>query len=281
MSTTSKTWWGRNFITALERFTEEGRLTRGRAYRTDNRVKQWDISGSKVKAKIRGNKNPYFGVYKEPTYTTTLELTQISQKQWDKVVLSIGINAGAICKLMMNEMPDDIEQPFKAANLYLLPTSYSDFTVKCSCPDGSVPCKHIAGVFYRLAEQLDHDPFLLFQLRGLNRKQLHTQLAKTPLGKALLTSLQAKDTTPPVQDSYYTRPKEVALPEQVSLKQFWHGEVSASKPAVVEASNSAPIPALLIKKGGDYPSFWDRDNSFIEAMEAYYLGLRKNGAKLL
>jgi len=281
MSTTSRTWWGQNFIAALEKFTEKGRLNRGRAYSTDNRVKQWSISGAKVTAKIRGNKNPYFGVYEEPTYTTTLELTPIKKRQWDNVVLFIGENAGAICKLMMNEMPDDIEQPFKAADLYLLPTSYKDFTVKCSCPDGSVPCKHIAGVFYRLAEQLDRDPFLLFQLRGLSHKQLHAQLAKKPLGKALLQSLQAKDTEAPVQDSYYTRPKEVGLPKQIDVKQFWCGAVPSSQPVTAEATNDVPIPALLIKKGGDFPPFWDRDNSFIEAMEAYYLGLRKSGAKLL
>jgi uncharacterized Zn finger protein len=278
MSTTSKTWWGENFIAALEEFTEEGRLSRGRAYRSDKRVKQWSIKGSKVSAKIRGNANPYFGVYEEPTYTTTLELKQLSKKQWDNLVLAIGENAGAICKLMMNEMPDDIEQPFEAAGLYLLPTGYSDFTVKCTCPDYSVPCKHIAGVFYRLAEQLDHDPLLLFQLRGLSAKQLHKQLSKTPLGGALLHSLQTKDSKPVVQSSYFPRPQKQALPAKVELKSFWGDQVAVSPPT---ATSGAPIPALLIKKGGDYPAFWTRDNSFIEAMEAYYLALSKNGSKRL
>jgi uncharacterized Zn finger protein len=278
---TSKTWWGQKFIVALEQFTEAGRLTRGRAYRTDNRVKQWDISDNKVSAKIRGNKNPYFNVYEEPIYTTTLEPTQISSKQWNKVLSAIGENAGAICKLMNNEMPDDIEQSFDGAGVYLLPVSYKDFKVECSCPDYSVPCKHIAGVFYRLAEQLDHDPFLLFQLRGLSRKQLHQQLGKSPLGHALLQSLNANDITPAPLESYYTRPKKQVIPDAMAVKSFWQGETSLPAPTVIEPSGSATIPALLIKKGGDYPAFWDRDNSFIEAMEAYYLSLRKNGQKLL
>ena len=58
-------------------------------------------------------------------------------------------------------------------------------------------------------------------------------------------------------------------------------QLQAQPQAPTEQSSESVIPALLIKKGGDYPPFWDRDNSFIEAMEAYYLALRKNGQKLL
>ncbi len=282
MSKTSKTWWGQSFITALEEFIDPGRLSRGRAYRTDKKVKQWDIKGGNVSAQMRGSINPYFDVYEEPTYHISVSLSQISKQQWDNIVLSLGKNAGAICKLMMNEMPDDIEQSFKTASEHLLPTSYNDFQVSCSCPDGSVPCKHIAGVFYRLAEQLDHDPFLLFQLRGLSHKQLHNQLAKSPLGEALLQSMQDVESTPPVQDSYFARPQKLKLPEQVSVRSFWQGvkpQIELTQQQTL--SEQSVIPALLIKKGGDYPPFWDRDNSFIEAMESYYLALRKSGQKLL
>lgn len=161
---------------AVKTFTHTGRLTRGRAY--------------------RGNINFYYSVTKEPTLTTHLSLMQISIQDCDKVVLSIVENAGSVCKLMMNEMPDDIEQPFKEVGLTLLPSSYRDFNMSCSCPDNRVPCKHIAGVLYRLAELLDQNPFLLFQLRGLSRKQLHSQLVKSDLGRALLQSLQQQLTPP-------------------------------------------------------------------------------------
>ena len=70
------------------------------------------------------------------------------------------------------------------------------------------------------------------------------------------------------------------LPLHVPLQSV-SPQVPKSHAALVEATGGAPIPALLIKKGGDYPPFWDRENSFIDAMEVYYLGLRKNGAKLL
>lgn len=277
-SLSSKTWWGRNFIEALEAFTDSGRLLRGRAYRTDQRIKHWDIKDGKVTASIRGNANPYFGVYQAPTYSTSLQMTLITPGQWRAVIAAIGDSAASICKLIMNEMPDDIEQPFKALGLHLLPVSYRDFKVSCSCPDDVTPCKHIAGVCYRLGEQLDHDPFLLFELRGLSRDQLHQELARLPLGKALLHSLQTAEQTAPLQDSYFTRPEQAALPDETDVRGFWTGAVPL--PKTIEPVPEALIPALLIKKGGDFPPFWNRQTSFIEVMEEYYLRLRKNSQKL-
>jgi len=195
------------------------------------------------------------------------------------VIASIGDNAASICKLMMNEMPDDIEQLFKAEKLNLLPVSYQDFEVSCDCPDYYVPCKHIAGVCYRLAEQLDHDPFLLFELRGLSREKLHQELACSSLGKVLLQSLTAKESLPSVQSSYFTRPKTIDVPELTNARNFWHGQEPL--PKEIEQASDAAIPALIIKKGGDYPPFWDRDNSYIESMEELYKHLRKNSKKLL
>ena len=37
----------------------------------------------------------------------------------------------------------------------------------------------------------------------------------------------------------------------------------------------AELPAILIRKGGDYPAFWDKDASFIALMEELYLRVRE------
>ncbi|MFT4928755.1 MAG: putative Zn finger protein [Phenylobacterium sp.] len=276
--TINKTWWGQNFMAALADFTDEGRLTRGRAYRSDKRIKKWTLKDGQVAAKVLGNANPYFGVTVAPTYDTSLTMIQITPEQWTKVIDSISENAGFICKLMMNEMPDDIEQSFALVDRYLLPTSYYDFRVRCSCPDTEVPCKHIAGVCYRLAGLLDKDPFLLFELRGLSRKKLHQALARSPLGKSLLQSLLTKTPPPVPRQHYFTQP-EVMTNDNDMVENFWHGEIPL--PQQFEPVTEAAIPAMMIKKGGDYPAFWHRDNSFIDAMEVLYLRLRKNGQKLL
>jgi ERCC4-related helicase len=83
--------------------------------------------------------------------------------------------------------------------LQLLPSSYKDFKVSCDCPDYAVPCKHIAGVCFRLAELFDQDPFLLFAMRGLTQEKLLQELANTPLGKVLSDAKQGGNTDPKLE----------------------------------------------------------------------------------
>ena len=50
---------------------------------------------------------------------------------------------------------------------------------------------------------------------------------------------------------------------------------SSLYPKSIEPSQAATIPAMLIKKGGDFPAFWQKQNSFIEVMEDFYVRMRK------
>jgi uncharacterized Zn finger protein len=279
MAKFSKTWWGERFIAALERFTDTARLRRGRSYASGGRVLALNLSKGKISAKVRGKKNPYFGVYKEPTYNTTIQITPISKSDWTKLIKSISASAGMLSKLLMNEMPDNIEDVFKKRGLNLLPANSKDFITDCSCPDWANPCKHIAGVYYLVAGEFDRDPFLMFELRGLSKEELQKELAKSPLGKALLSELEEKEVSLESASSYYTRPQTEPFEGDIDLKTFWTG--SKRLPQTVDVVQEAAVPAILIKKQGDYPAFWDSDVSFIETMEEFYLRVRSKNAKLL
>ena len=273
MSKYAKTWWGQRFIEALEDFTDSGRLQRGRSYSTDNRIKQWLLKDGKVEAKMRGNVNPYFGVYKEPTYKVSVQMTHLSEVQWQKIIQKLTQRASFIARLLLNEIPENIENVFADAGVHLLPNDYRDFKVACNCPDYEVPCKHIAGVCYRLAGQLDQDPFLLFEMRGLALEKLLQELASSPLGKVLSEAKSSATVELAPVASLYTRPVMIEPPQEISLKGFWHGQQPL--PKSIEPSQAATIPAILIKKGGDFPAFWHKQNSFIEVMEDFYVRMRK------
>lgn len=277
MSKYAKTWWGQRFLAALEDFTDSGRLARGRSYSTDNRIKQWILQNGKVDAKLRGNINPYFGVYKEPTYQVSVQMAHLSEAQWQKIMQKLSQRASFIARLLLNEIPENIETVFAEAGVHLLPNDYKDFKVSCNCPDYEVPCKHIAGVCYRLAGQLDQDPFLLFEMRGLAPDKLLRELANSPLGKVLSDAKGSASVELMPVDSFYTRPVITELPQEISLKGFWHGRQPL--PKSIEPSQAATIPAMLIKKGGDFPAFWQKQSSFIEVMEDFYLRMRKNVLK--
>ena len=277
MSKHAKTWWGQRFIEALEDFTDSGRLQRGRSYSTDNRIKQWLLKDGKVEAKLRGNINPYFGVYKEPTYKVSVQMTHLSAAQWQKIIQKLTQRASFIARLLLNEIPENIENVFADLGVHLLPNDYRDFKVACDCPDYEVPCKHIAGVCYRLAGQLDQDPFLLFEMRGLAPEKLLQELASSPLGKVLSDAKSGATVELAPVASFYTRPVMIEPPQEISLKGFWQGQHPL--PKSIEPVQAATIPAMLIKKGGDFPAFWQKQSSFIEVMEDFYVRMRKTTLK--
>src|SRR5450759_3537492 len=274
----SRTWWGQRFIAALEQFTDPARLGRGRSYASGGRILEYTIADGTVNARVRGSINPYFGVYKEPIYQTTITIKAISAADWTKVIRQIASRADLVTKLLMNEMPDTIEDAFSGLGLHLLPHSERDFVTKCSCPDWANPCKHIAGVYYLLASALDQDPFVMFELRGLSRDDLHAELIKSPLGKILASALTTDEVPVEPVESYYTRPAREAAAVVDSHKEFWTG--AKRLPAPLATASQASVPALLIKKQGDYPPFWHKDVSFISVMEELYGRVRTKNRQM-
>lgn len=278
MTKFTKTWWGDKFIEVLERVMDSGRLSRGRSYANRGRVLDFQLAEGKITAVVRGNKNPYFGVYKEPKYKTTIKIDPISKKDWQELIKLIGSKASLVSRLLMNEMPDNIENAFAELGLHLLPKQSSDLITDCSCPDWSNPCKHIAGVYYLLASEFDRDPFLMFKLRGLEQKQLQIELGKTALGKILLSEFEEEEITLKNTTSYYTRP-HIQQVNNVNFKEFWLG--NRQLPPQVEPASEMNVPAALIKKQGDFPSFWEKEISFVGVMEELYERIRTKNKRIL
>src|SRR5262245_45023150 len=207
MAQFSRTWWGQRFLAALERFTDPARLRRGRTYASGGRVVAYAVANGLVTARVRGSINPYFGVYKEPIYRTTIQITPLCEADWDRVIAQLVSRADVVTRLLLSELPDTIEEAFSALGLHLLPQSEPAFTTTCSCPDWASPCQHMAGLDHLLASSLDHDPFLMFELRGLSRSALRARLSGTPLGQVLAASLTPGDAPLEPAESYFTRPE--------------------------------------------------------------------------
>ena len=279
MAEFSRTWWGQRFLQAIEQITDAGRLGRGRSYARGNKVKSFTIKDGLVQAEVRGSVNPYFGVYKEPLYQTSIEFHPISKANWAAAIAFIASKASLISRLMLNEMPDNIEDAFTKLDLNLLPHRNSNFTAHCTCPDWSNPCKHIAGVYYLLAAELDQDPFLLFELRGLSRDDLQKELAKSPLGQALSAELTAQQTPFQPDETYYTQPMTTTAPDLIHLKDFWQGEKRL--PQTINAPPATGVSGILVKTQGDFPAFWPKNQSFIEIMEEFYDRVRDKSASVL
>ena len=274
MSRISKTWWGKRFLSALESCTDSGRLQRGRSYAGPSRLLEFKIDDDIIRSKIRGNINPYFGVYKEPRYRVEIRLKKIPATKWKIIIKRLAGNAGWLSRLMLGEVPEDIDKAFAGTAHSLLPCTYSDLQTQCSCPDWANPCKHVAGTYYHVAHLMDQDPFLLFQLRGLTRDALERELLKSPLGAALAKQLKEEEVSlpEPKANRYPSAPAEKTT-LTMSYKQFWSGE---RLPKAQSKEDESGVTAMIIRREGDNPPFWSKENSFIEAMSDIYLRVQSS-----
>ena len=165
-----ETWWSKRWIAVLKSFNMGARLGRGKKYARQGQVISIDVKPGLVVAKVQGSK-------RKP-YSVEMALEPLNDKQWGQVADNLASRALFAAKLLNGEMPKDIEEAFLESHTPLFPETRSDLDTECSCPDWANPCKHIAAVYYLLAERFDEDPFLLFTLRGWTKEQVLEALRK-------------------------------------------------------------------------------------------------------
>ncbi|HKV57512.1 MAG TPA: SWIM zinc finger family protein [Ktedonobacteraceae bacterium] len=246
------TWWSKRWIKTLESFSMGTRLTRGRSYARRGQVVSIDIEPGIVKAKVQGSM--------PKPYNVKIKLKPLSDANWEKVTGAMASQALFAAKLLAGEMPSNIEEAFHAVHLSLFPTAISDLETDCSCPDWANPCKHIAAVYYLLAERFDEDPFLIFKLRGRTKEQI-------------IATLRAKriETLPP--ESVTSSTKDAAIVSdnspllEDSLDTFWQAGEGL---AVFAVNPTAPgIDKAILKRLGEAPFSIDERNITAILAKAY------------
>jgi uncharacterized Zn finger protein len=170
------TWWSQRWLRALESFELESRLARGRTYARRGQVLTVEIEPGRVTALVQGS---------QPTpYRVDISFHAFSEPEWTRIITVLAGQALFAAALLAGEMPENIEEAFAAAATSLFPVAMHEVDTQCTCPDWSNPCKHIAAVYYVMAEEFDRDPFLLFTLRGRTKEQILAALraARTKTG---------------------------------------------------------------------------------------------------
>jgi uncharacterized Zn finger protein len=161
-------WWSRRFIEVLESFDLRGRLARGRTYARQGQVIALEIASGEVNATVQGSR---------PTpYRVRIGLAPLPEPAWQAAESALAAQALYCARLLAGEMPGEIEEVFVDAGAPLFPRRATDLRMSCTCPDATVPCKHLAATFYLLAEAFDDDPFRILQWRGRDRDRLLSRL---------------------------------------------------------------------------------------------------------
>jgi uncharacterized Zn finger protein len=162
------TWWSQRFIAVLQLVGIGGRFQRGKNYARTGQVISMEIAPGKVTASVQGSR--------AKPYSLSIETKVLSARDWDAAEAVMESSAIFMATLLAGDMPEDIEEAFAVSSSPLFPASARDFDSECSCPDWENPCKHIAAVYFLLAEAFDDDPFLIFAWRGRTKAELLANL---------------------------------------------------------------------------------------------------------
>lgn len=249
-------WWAKRWLAVLEGFNLGARLTRGRAYARQGQVLSVEIDKGLVTATVQGSR--------PRPYDIRILLRSLTAREWERVVQVIASEALFSAKLLSGEMPQEIEDAFRQAQVALFPQAYHDLETSCSCPDWSNPCKHIAAVYYLLGEEFDRDPFLVFKLRGLEREEFVKLLGSQHPHRV------PQEASHPEEPATSEEPE--ALPSEPEV--FWAGHsLQGEIPGEV---NLPPVTAAVLRRLGPFP-FWRGEASVQDSLSSLYVAAAESG----
>lgn len=164
----ARTWWSARFIGVLEELGVGGRLSRGRTYARSGQIVSLDVDAGAAVALVQGTR--------PAPYKVRVGLRVWDKQQWARAEQALADDAFYAATLLAGGMPTEIVDLLESLDLSLFPDRSGELSMDCTCPDVTVPCKHLAAVFYLLAERFDADPFELLALRGRDRETLLAHL---------------------------------------------------------------------------------------------------------
>lgn len=176
----TSTWWGKSWNDNLESYADySNRIERGRSYVRHGAVLDLKITEGKINALVQGSS--------AKPYQLTINIQALPQDIWEKLTNSCTGKIDSMKELMAGKFPKALAELFTAKGKGLFPAP-KEISLKCSCPDSAMMCKHVAAVLYGVGARLDDDSSLFFLLRNVKMDDLisetiHKQ-AQTLLGKS-------------------------------------------------------------------------------------------------
>jgi len=236
----ARTWWSERFIGVLENIGLGSRLQRGRTYARQGQTISLDVDAGLVTALVQGSR--------ARPYRVRIGIHAFDKTEWAQAERALAGNAWYAARLLAGDLPDGIEDLFAGLGLALFPAAAADLSLDCSCPDVAVPCKHLAAIFYLLAESFDDDPFTILAWRGRDREDLLANLhaARSEGPPAADHAERAGRPLADCLDSFYARQGEIRLPPPpVAPSAAQLGALLGQLPDLAVTVRGQPLTDLL------------------------------------
>ena len=223
----AKSFWGKAWCDNLERYSDfANRLPRGRTYVNNGSVVDLQLARGKVEALVSGSE----------LYRIRIEIAVATSARWKAICADCAGSVGSIVELLQGKLSKHVMERVcrDADGLFPAP---NEIKMSCSCPDRADMCKHVAAALYGVGARLDHDPDLLFTLRGVDRGELVSTGADLSITEAAVGServLADGDVA-----ALFGLELEIAVPATATAKK----KEPADEHAIVTAQQAPPRAA--------------------------------------
>lgn len=156
------TWWGHKWLDALSGIDFANRIPRGKTYANTGKVfaLNLDLGQGLIKARVSGHYDPFYAV--------KIKVPRVDHKKAQEFIEKIASSPKILAALSNRELDPKVNDIANELGINVFPNRWNDLSPSCSCPDVAVPCKHIAAVIYKLSQEIDANPFILFSLKGID-----------------------------------------------------------------------------------------------------------------
>lgn len=152
-------WWGQAWCQNIESYADyESRLDRGKRYVKSGAVIDLRIEKGKIQARVQGNRRA--------PYKIDIRISRLDEAHCQSIIKQCGRKIENLQELVNGNFPNDLKELFLGEN-GLFP-SPREITYNCSSPDWALMCKHVAAALYAVGVRFDENPFLFFELRGID-----------------------------------------------------------------------------------------------------------------
>jgi len=156
------TFWGNAWCRNLEAYSDyANRLPRGRTYVRNGSVIDLRIEAGRVRAIVSGSR----------IYEVEIAIKPLPKKRWSAIKAQCAGRIDSLVELLRGTISKGVMEIVTRKGEGLFP-SPPDISLNCSCPDWATMCKHVAATLYGVGARLDHEPALLFTLRGVDPTEM-------------------------------------------------------------------------------------------------------------